>query len=209
MFLWVQALDNALHHATLTLVMSIANPNLKGIVAAIAAIVTFSGTGHAQEADSTDENALLSALSQAGPDEARHLDRQLQALWAKSGSVSADLLLERGRDALEAGNMPAAIEHLTALTDHAPGFAEGWHARASAFYASDLFGVALADLERSLALNAHNYNAIFGLGQIFEALDRPERAYEIYQRALSIHPHHEQVTTAVKRLKSGVRGQSL
>ena len=30
-------------------------------------------------------------------------DRQLQALWSQSGSASADLLLERGREALEAG----------------------------------------------------------------------------------------------------------
>lgn len=41
-----------------------------------------------------------------------------------------------------------AIEHLTALTDHAPNFAEGWHTRATAFYLIDEYGLALADLRR-------------------------------------------------------------
>ena len=37
-----------------------------------------------------------------------------------------DLLLERGRKAMSEGDTNTAIEHLTALTDHAPNFAEGW-----------------------------------------------------------------------------------
>ncbi|MEY8838324.1 tetratricopeptide repeat protein, partial [Cribrihabitans sp. XS_ASV171] len=95
------------------------------------------------------------------------------------------------------------------LTDHAPGFAEGWHARASAFFGSELYGMALADLERALALNPNNYNAIYGLGLIFEALGEPELAFDAYNRALAIHPHHEEVTKAVNRLEPQVGGQSL
>ncbi len=189
--------------------MGIAGFNLKPIVAAAAVLVMFSGIGAAQEADLTDESALLEKLGEADPSEARRLDRQLQALWSKSGSPSADLLLKRGREALEEDETRLAIEHLTALTDHAPDFAEGWHARASAFFGSELYGMALADLERALALNPNNYNAIYGLGLIFEALDETELAYDAYQRALAIHPHHEEVTKAVNRLGPRVGGQSL
>ncbi len=120
-----------------------------------------------------------------------------------------DLLLRRGRDALEEGDTRAAIEHLTALTDHAPDFAEGWYARAQAFYAADLFGPAVADLEMALALNPNNYNAIFGLGAILEQFGDEERAYDAYSRVKSMHPHHEDVEAALERLESQVDGTAL
>lgn len=189
--------------------MSIRYPNLKAIVAALAVIVTFSIPLTAQTADLTDESALLAALATAGPAEAKRLDRQLQAIWSKSGSASLDLLLKRGRDALEVEDTQAAIEHLTALTDHAPEFAEGYHARASAYFASELYGPAMADLERALALNPNNYNAIFGLGAILETFGDDTRAYDAYMRALALHPHHEDVTQAVERLKSRIEGRAL
>lgn len=196
-------------YATLSIVMSIATYKLKGTVAALAVLVTFSTSCQAQQADSRDEAALLLQLSQATPEQAIGIDRQLQALWSQSGSASADLLLERGRDALEEGNAKAAIDHLTALTDHAPLFAEGWHARASAFFGIERFGMAAADLEHALTLNPNNYEAIYGLGLIFETLDKPDLAYQAYTRALSIHPHHKEVTNAVNRLKPQVDGEAL
>lgn len=189
--------------------MSIAHPNHKLTVAAVLAIVMYSLPLAAQTADLKDEAALLEALAQAEPAQAQRLDQQLQNLWEKSGSPSVNLLLKRGRDAMEVGDTSAAIEHLTALTDHAPDFAEGWHARASAYFEADLMGPALADLERALALNPNNYNAIFGLGAIFETFGNTERAYEVYTRAQAIHPHHEEVTTALERLRPGIEGEAL
>ncbi|MTH99500.1 tetratricopeptide repeat protein [Roseibium sp. RKSG952] len=196
-------------NATLNIVMSIAISNLKGTVAALAVIVTFSTSCFAQQADSRDETALLEQLSQATPEQAISIDRQLQALWSQSGSASADLLLERGREALNDGDIDAALDHLTALTDHAPEFAEGWHVRASAFFGLERFGMAVADLEYALTLNPNNYEAIYGLGLIFEVIGQPEEAYEAYSRALSIHPHHEEVTNAVNRLKPQIEGKAL
>ena len=189
--------------------MSSRHPNLKRIVAAFAVIVTYSLPLNAQSADSTDEAALLEALAGSTQAEAQRLDRQLQALWSKSGSASMDLLLKRGRDAMEVEDVAAAIEHLTALTDHAPGFAEGWHARASAYFAEELFGPALADLDRALALNPNNYNAIYGLGAILELFGDDKLAYDAYSRALEINPNHEEIGAAVERLKAGIEGKSL
>ncbi|MCF6233293.1 MAG: hypothetical protein L3J36_09390 [Rhodobacteraceae bacterium] len=193
--------------------MSFEYPNLKHAVAAIAAIVMFSlplpSQALAQEADSKDESALLEALSQSEPAEAKRLDRQLQALWRKSGSATMDLLLKRGREALEADNTRVAIEHFTALTDHAPGFAEGWYARAKAYFEAGLMGPALADLERALYLNPNNYNAIMGLGAVFEIFERPEQAYQAYLAALAIHPHHEDIGKALARLKPQIEGKAL
>ncbi|MEM9550746.1 MAG: tetratricopeptide repeat protein [Pseudomonadota bacterium] len=183
--------------------------NLKDIVAALCVTVMISGPLPAQTADLQDESELLERLSEADPAEASRLDRQLQALWGKSGSAAMDLLLKRGRDALEVDNVEEAIEHLTALTDHAPDFAEGWHMRASAYFEAELFGPALADLERALSLNPNNYNAIYGLGAILETFGEDALAYDAYTRVLAIHPHHEEVTKATVRLETRIQGNSL
>ena len=189
--------------------MRLAHLNLKPVVAAMALIAAISGPAAAQQADTDDESALLQALTRADPAEARRVERQLQAIWSKSGSVALDLLLSRGREALERGDTRAAIEHLTALTDHAPEFAEGWHMRASAFFKAELYGPAIADLGRALTLNPNNYDAIFGLASILETIGDEERAYEAYARVIAINPNHEDASEALKRLEPRVKGKAL
>jgi len=189
--------------------MGVKHRNLKGIVTATALFAAFCQPLAAQAAGAGDEQALLSALSDAGPEQARRLERELQALWSQSGSAAMDLLLKRGREALENGDLDAAIEHLTALTDHAPEFAEGWHMRASAYFEAGLYGPAVADLEHALSLNPNNYGAIFGLGTILEGFGDTENAYRAYERAQAINPHHEDVTKALERLKPEIEGKAL
>ncbi|MEX0283690.1 MAG: tetratricopeptide repeat protein [Paracoccaceae bacterium] len=183
--------------------------SFKHIAAATSVVVMFSLPAFSQEADLRDESALLERLARADAREAIHLDRQLRRLWSQSGSPAMDLLLERGREAMEEDDTRTAIEHLTALTDHAPEFAEGWHARASAYFSAELYGPALLDLERALALNPNNYNAIYGLGAMLETFGDKKRAYEAYSRVLAIHPHHEEVTKAMERLQPDVEGEAL
>jgi tetratricopeptide (TPR) repeat protein len=156
-----------------------------------------------------ETQALFGQLRTAGPHEAEQIARKIKRSWLRSGSASADLLLKRGRDAFKAKKPKVAIEHLTALTDHAPNFAEGWHARASAFYQEELYGPALEDLERVLALNPNHFEAIQGLGAIFEQLGDPKHAYEVYTEVLTIHPHHATVLEAMERLEAKVKGPAL
>jgi tetratricopeptide (TPR) repeat protein len=120
-----------------------------------------------------------------------------------------DLLLKRGRDAIDAGDLPAAIEHLTALTDHAPDFAEGWNSRATAYFMAGEFGPSVADIEHTLALNPHHFGALAGLGQIFEAMERPQMALRAYQAALAVNPHMDGIKDAVDRLTRAQQGTDL
>ena len=156
-----------------------------------------------------DASVLLQQLRTADAVEAEKIARAIKRIWARSGSASADLLLKRGGDALRAKKPKVAIEHLTALTDHAPDFAEGWHKRASAYYQEMLYGPAIEDLGRVLALNPNHFEAIQGLGAIFEQLGDKERAYEVYEQVLAIHPHHADVLEAMKRLEPMVKGPAL
>ncbi len=120
-----------------------------------------------------------------------------------------DLLLERGRDAMAAGALDEAIEHLTALTDHAPEFAEGWNARATAYFQAGLFGPSVDDIQRTLALNPRHFGALSGLGMILEQLDYPERALEAYREVQAIHPHSRGIEDKILRLEEKVGGTSL
>ncbi len=126
--------------------------------------------------------------------------------WSKSGSPTMDLLLKRGKEAIEAGDLAAAIEHLTALTDHAPEFAEGWNARATAFFLAGEFGPSLADIRRTLALNPHHFGALTGLGTILEQSGQPEEAMRAYRAVLALNPHQENVRQALERLEKDANG---
>ncbi|QJF50707.1 tetratricopeptide repeat protein [Roseobacter ponti] len=185
--------------------MSIKSINLKSVVAALLAVFVLSVPSQAQDRASE----LLRELSEAPESEAGRLDRELSLIWDRSGSASMDLLLRRGREALEEDDNRRAIEHLSALTDHAPDFAEGWHARATAYYRAGLYGPALEDLRRALALNPSNYNAIFGLGVMLREFGDEERAAAAFDRVLELNPHHENAQTAIEQLRREGIGRTL
>ncbi|MQY42698.1 tetratricopeptide repeat protein [Epibacterium sp. SM1969] len=176
------------------------------VICVFSALLMLGQMAHA-EARSVD--MLLGDLASSDAQTAIDIDRELQAIWRKSGSASMDLMLRRGVDALERGDAALAHEHLSALVDHAPDFAAGWFKRAEALFRLDQIGPAIADLERALALNPNDYNALFALGTVFEHLQSPKRAFDAYTRAKAIHPHHEEVISALERLTPQVQGQEL
>lgn len=179
--------------------------NLKRHLAALGALVLLSGMSVAESVSPE----LMEKLRTATADEAPRVAREVETTWGRSGSAAMDLLLKRGRDAMEEEEYSLAIEHFTALTDHAPDFAEGYHARAEAFFRAERYGPALADLERALALNPQNYDAIFGLAVMVQEFGDPRRAAELYRRVLAIYPHHPNAGEALTRLQRDGIGREL
>ena len=151
-------------------------------------------------AQTAELDALFDQLVQAGPEETSQIQGQIAAQWSRSGSAAMDLLLRRGEDALEAGDPSLAIQHYSALIDHAPEFAEGYNGRATAFYLAGQIGPALADIQDTLALNPRHFGAMSGLAVILEEIERPQDALEVYGRILEIAPNAEGVQDAVNRL---------
>jgi tetratricopeptide (TPR) repeat protein len=160
-------------------------------------------------ADEARLNDLFQQLHSATDAEAVQITSSIWLEWSKSGSPAMDLLLKRGRDAMNIGQPGLAIEHLTALIDHAPDFAEGYNARATAYFQTGDLGPSVADIAHTLTLNPRHFGALSGLGMIFELLDQPEKALEVYQAALALNPHLPDVADAVKRLETVVGGQDL
>lgn len=152
---------------------------------------------------------LFERLKDADPQAAVRIEREITIEWSKSGSPAMDLLLQRGKDALDAGEAPIALEHLTALTDHDPDFAEGWNSLASANIAMGKLGPAVDDLANALRLNPRHFGALVSLGQIFEEIDRPQKALDAYNAALELNPQMADVKAAVKRIETDLAGQDI
>ena len=176
------------------------------IVAALVLLLLASGAAAAQTAKL---DALFQRLLSSDEKESQQIEQEIWIEWSKSGSLAMDLLLERGRSAMALGAPDVAIEHFTAVIDHAPEFAEAWNARATAYYQIGQFGPSIADIGRVLELNPRHFGALSGLGSIFEELDRPKQALQVYQAALAIHPHLAGVLEAVERLEEELSGQDL
>lgn len=178
---------------------------LKSAVTALFLAAALAGAGVAQD-DALD--TLFEQLAD-GTGDWETAESQIWAIWSRSGSDAMDLLLERGRKAISEGEIELAIEHLTALTDHAPDFAEGWNARATAYFQAGLFGPSIGDIRHTLALNPRHFGALAGLGLILEELELPKDALFAYQQALVLHPQKPSLMEHVRRLEAAVSGTNL
>ncbi|WP_370868057.1 tetratricopeptide repeat protein [Phaeovulum sp.] len=154
-------------------------------------------------------DALFAELTDPENRTWRRSEADIRRLWSQSGSAAMDLLYKRGEAALDADDPALAVEHLTALTDHAPDFAEGWHLRAVAYYKTGEIGPALADLARALALEPRHWTALSGLGTILENVGMNESALAAFRASLALHPHQDDVKDEIARLTREVTGVSL
>lgn len=150
---------------------------------------------------------LLQELADPDNEQWEKSEDAIVSEWSKSGSIAMDLLLERGKDALNEENYRLALEHFTAATDHAPQFAEAWNMRATTFFLMDEYGLAIEDISRTLALNPRHFGALHGLGIILEQLGDLKNALVAYRAAFAINPHRENLGEAVQRLSEIVDGK--
>jgi tetratricopeptide (TPR) repeat protein len=180
---------------------------LNRIVAAL--LPLFLTCAAVQAEDVAKLDGLFERLKTAEEGEAGRIETEIWIEWSKSGSPALDLLLQRGRDAMDLGDIPAAIEHFSAIIDHDPNFAEAWNARATAYFMAGEFGPSVADIGTVLTLNPRHFGALSGLAMILEETGKPERALDVYRAAIAIHPHMEGAADAIERLEKSAEGQEL
>ena len=95
------------------------------------------------------------------------------------------------------------------MVDHAPEFAEGYYGRASSYYQLGLIGPALDDIETTLRLNPRHFEAMRGLANIMQELERSEDARELYELILTINPQSAESQAALDFLNTQLAGQAL
>lgn len=166
-------------------------------------------SGAPLRAQETDLSALFEALRNADPASGAQIEQRIWEEWSRSGSAAMDLLLDRGRRALQEGEYDTAIEHFSALIDHAPDFAEGYNARATAFFQADRYGPALEDIRQALARNPQHFGAMSGLALILEELGEVDGALLAWTEVAKYHPHREGLSEAVARLERKQAGRTL
>lgn len=154
-------------------------------------------------------DGLFIRLREAEAREAGRIEREIEERWSKSGSDSADLLLLRGRKALEKRDFKKAIAHFSRLIAFEPDFAEGWNARATAYFANRNLGRSLADLYEVLRLEPRHFGAMIGLALIMEGLDRDDEAHAAYKAARDVHPNVEGAEEGMERLRKTVEGEAI
>ncbi len=179
------------------------------VVAAVGLILMVFLSSGAVTAQTEEIDELFEQLREPVDGNWQAIEARIWKAWSRSGSEAMDLLLERGRRAMRDGDFDKAIEHLTALTDHAPEFAEGWNARATLFFMMEEYALSVQDIETTLALNPRHFGALAGLGMILERLDQPEDALRVYRAALAVHPFRPDLHEAVERLEEKTDGTSL
>lgn len=167
------------------------------------------GAGPALPADTPEApspearlDRLYAELAQPGRKDWERIQAEILTIWSRSGSPAMDLLLRRGQEALESGDTALAIERLDALTDQAPDFAEGWNARATAWYMKGEFALSLADIERTLMLNPQHFGALAGLATIYDDLGDPVRALAAMKAVRALNPNHPGLADAIRRLEA-------
>ncbi|MEM7522718.1 MAG: hypothetical protein AAF360_02970 [Pseudomonadota bacterium] len=152
---------------------------------------------------------LHEALTASADEDAARIAQEIQSLWSRSGSDSMDLLLQRGRRALEEKAFEKASAHLSALTRLAPDFAEGWNALATMHYLNEDYGLAVDHIQRVLALEPRHFSALSGLALTLEQVGRKQAALSAWREVESLYPSLENAKKAIERLAPEVDGREL
>jgi tetratricopeptide (TPR) repeat protein len=169
-----------------------------GVIIAVAGLGLPAGTmAQAADRDSStvavpkpiDLDGLFAKLKQA-PDAASAAitSHAIEQRWARSGSDTADLLMQRANAAIAANDRPLAIEILDRIIVLEPDWAEAWNRRATVFFMEDDLSRSVADIQEVLQREPRHYGALMGLGGILERVGDERKALQAYQRVLAIYP---------------------
>lgn len=134
---------------------------------------------------------------------------RIRALWAQSGSDTADLLSSRASRAVVEGDTRLAVDLLDAALVLAPDWASGRHRRAVVHLMRREFGPAVGDLEASLRLEPRQFEAMFTLAGLLEGLGRKTEALEQLRAAAALDPRAPGLGAWLDRLTIEVEGREL
>ena len=153
---------------------------------------------------------LFARLSTAKDEaEANGVANLIERRWSHSGSDTADLLMSRAGEAIQAKDHALAIELLDRVVTLKPEWAEGWSKRATAFFMMDDPVSSMADIRQVLTREPRHFGAWAGLGHIYMAGGDKKHALEAYRKALAIHPHLAKVKEIVERLAPEIDGRDI
>lgn len=158
----------------------------------------------------TTLESLYDRLAQAkDAKEAGIIVKQIERRWARSGSDTADLMLQRASNAVNRKDVNTALEVFDHIAILKPEWTEIYHRRATLFFSMQDYDSALRDLNTVLQKEPRHFAALSGLGMIMQKMERNKAALIAYKKALELHPNQENLKDIVKRLEPDVDGVRL
>lgn len=167
------------------------------------------GIAHADQRDPALDQLFVDLRNAQSAKEARPLEHAIATLWAQSGSDAVDYLMKSGLAALGRNDLESALAMFRGVTQIAPDFAEGWSKRATVYYLMDDARNAVAALEHVLALEPRQFDALYGLAEIFEDWGDKKRALAALNAALAIDPQIDGAAERLKSLQLDVHGRGI
>ena len=172
------------------------------------------GEGRSESRDHQSPQERLedrfTALRAAETDErAAIIADEIASLWRQRAGATADLLLQRAENAIEARDIATAQRAYAHLRILEPDFAEAWIASAELAAAQGDWSFALEALNTAVTLDERRFDAWALLGRALERAEANQAALEAYEEALALYPRHPQARSAKARLERALAGRSL
>ncbi len=132
----------------------------------------------------------LMAQLKVSPDEAtaREINNQLWEIWTVAPDEAAQQILQRGMERRASYDYLGAIQDFDALVEYCPHYAEGYNQRAFVHFLRGAYPLALADLERALAITPDHIGAASGKALSLLHMGRDVEGQLALRHALTMHP---------------------
>jgi tetratricopeptide (TPR) repeat protein len=153
---------------------------------------------------------LFERLAASGTEiEAASIADQIARLWSRSGSDTLDLLMERVQQAQQAQEGEVALDILDSVLALKPDWAEAYSRRASVHFQRKDLDAAMRDLRQTLTLEPRHFQALAGIGMIFQQNGNEKQALAAFREALKINPHFKGIKQASEKLATDNDGQGI
>jgi tetratricopeptide (TPR) repeat protein len=117
--------------------------------------------------------------------------------------------MDRVRQAMDAKDGDLALDLLDSVLALKPDFAEAYNRRAAVhFQRQDLDG-AMRDLRMTLSLEPRHFQALAGIGMVFQQGGNGRQALAAFREALKLNPHLKGIKQAAEKLAVDHDGQDI
>jgi tetratricopeptide (TPR) repeat protein len=141
--------------------------------------------------------------------EAGSIAEQINGIWARSGSDTLDLLMTRAGEALAAKDTVLALDVIDSVLALKSDWAEVYNRRAAIHFQRQDFDAAVRDLRQTLILEPRHFQALAGVGMIFQQGGNGRQALAAFNSALKLNPHLKGIKQAAEKLSLEYNGQGI
>ncbi len=141
--------------------------------------------------------------------EAQSIVEQISRIWSRSGSDTLDLLMERVQQSQAGGDHVTALDVLDSILALKPDFTEAYSRRAAIHFQRKDMDAAMRDLRQTLAMEPRHFQALAGVGMVYQAGGQPRMALQAFREALKLNPHMKGIKQTAERLALEHDGQGI